>query len=86
MGHGGGGAGAGDGDAGYCAAEAGGFDDGAAFGEGDCEASVEGVSCAGGFDYGAGVDGGDVLDGGGVFDECTLGSEGDDGVADSADE
>ena len=31
-----------------------------AFGEGDGEASVEGVACAGGFDDGAGVEGGDV--------------------------
>ena len=82
--HGGGGAGAGDGDSSYGAGEGGGFDEVTAFGEGGGQASVEGVSCSGGFDYWARVDGWDVVGEGAVFDEGALSAEGEDDIADSA--
>ena len=50
---------------------------------GSGEASVEGVACSRGFDDRAGVDGGDVAGECAGFDESSLGSEGEDDVADA---
>jgi hypothetical protein len=84
--HGGGGSRTGDGDRGYNAGKLCRFNEIHALGEGGGEASVEGVAGTGGFDNGAGVDGGDVADEGVVFDEGSLGTKGEDDVADASGE